>query len=314
LETLVGREIVASHACYQHDCDVKCREVGRTSHGTPVAFNKRLWDYELLIVVSGVLHHYFAGFGGGHKMILPGVAARKTIQKSHELVFRSLSEGGGRREGVEPGRRIGNAVFEDFAEGAKLLDRPSFLIDSIRGQREESFAGFWAGDLFDAHAAACDAYLGWKMFPFEEPYDLVLSASGGHPLDTNLVQAHKGLVGAFRLVKPGGTIVHAAACEDGLGGPGIEPWTKMGCEEIERKLREEYFIYGQTMHAIKEKANASQIVFVSRLPDDAVRDLGMIPVKTLDAALIRVFSSLSGCRKAAVFPDAAGMLPVKQKG
>ncbi len=311
LSEALGAETARRHAVYQHDCDRDLRDLGVTSRGTPVLLNRRLWDYDLLVVVSGVVHHYFAGFGGGCKMIVPGVAGRSTIRRSHALVFQDESQGGGRRPGVEPGRLTGNAVHEDFAEASRRLDRPVFLIDSVRGSRAGRFAGFWAGDLFKAHRLACDAYLGWRAYPFHAPYPLVLSGSGGFPTDRNLVQAHKGLVGAVRLAAPGGVIIHCAECADGLGGEDLERWLAMETmSEMERELRRDYVIYGQTLYALREKAASHRIHLVSRLPPEQVRALGMRPAASLEQALAEVIPGLPPNHATAVFPDGGSLLPV----
>ncbi len=311
VEAVVGAQALADHPCFQHDCDGPVRQLGTTARGTPVALNARLWDYALLIPITGVVHHYFAGFGGGRKLLVPGAAARRTILANHRLVF----DGDARAAGVGPGRLKGNPVAEDLAEAARMLDLPVFLVALIRGQKPDAFAGFWAGDLHRAHLAACRTYLGWKAHRFSKPYDLVLSASGGAPLDTNLIQAHKGIDGAFRLAAEGGTIVHVAECPEGLGAEGLEPWLAIDDLSVYReKLLADYKIYAQTVLACKEKAQAARIVLVSALPDETIRALGMTPAHSLQEAIDLIVPHLPRNHTTALFPDAAGLLPVRQTG
>jgi nickel-dependent lactate racemase len=192
-----------------------------------------------------------------------------------------------------------------------MLDRPLFLVDCIRGSSAGRFAGFWAGDLFKAHQRACDAYLGWKSYPLRRPYDLVLSASGGFPTDGNLIQAHKGLDGAARLAAPGGVIVHCAECADGLGAGGLERWLAMETmATMERELRRDYVIYGQTLYAIREKSASRRIHLVSRLRPEWIRALGMRPAESLDQALAEALPGLPRDAATAVFPDGGSLLPV----
>jgi nickel-dependent lactate racemase len=312
LAAALPAEVFREHAWFQHDPDGPTRTLGETTRGTKVAFNARLWNYDLLVPVSGITHHYFAGFGGGRKMLAPGVAGRAAIQKSHELVFRPSAEGGGRRPGVEPGRLTGNAVSEDLTEAARHIEIPVFSISLIRGSREDSFAEFWTGDLFAAHQAACQAYLGWRSYPVTQPFDLVLSASGGYPLDSNLVQAHKGLDNAFRLADhERGAIIHLAQCRNGLGGEVMAEWVAIPTlAEIEQRLRERYVINGQTVYALKEKSAAMPITLVSELPESTVRQLGMIPARTLSEALEQVIPCLPENHRTALFPDAGSLLPL----
>ena len=315
LAELIGPDLFDRHPVFQHDCDGPHRKLGQTSRGTPIELDERLWDYQLILPVTGVLHHYFAGFSGGRKLLVPGAASRATIEANHRLVLLEAEAGGGRRPGVGPGRLSGNPLAEDLAEAAQAFPLPVFLLALIRGRRPGAFAGFWAGDLFKAHLAACKTYLGWKTHHFETPYDLVLSASGGHPLDGNLIQAHKGLDDAFRLVRPGGVIVYAAACDDGLGGAGLEPWLAIDdLARYERRLVDQYEIYAQTVWALKQKAAQARIVLVSNLDGDSVSSLGMQPATDLVQALDIVIPDLPNKHTTALFPDAASLLPVRKTG
>jgi nickel-dependent lactate racemase len=194
-----------------------------------------------------------------------------------------------------------------------MINLPVFLVALISGDRPDTFAGFFAGDLEQAHLSACRAYLGWRSYPFSGAFDLVLSASGGQPTDNNLVQAHKGLDNAFRLVKPGGIIVHLAACPDGLGGEGVAGWLPlMDLKQFERRLWDDYQVYGQTVYALKEKASRARILFVSSLDEELVRQLGMQPANDLGAALADVIPGLPANHRTAWFPDAASLLPVRK--
>ena len=313
IAAVLPADVLRSHRWFQHDPDGPVRSLGETSRQTPIAFNAQLWNYQLLVPIAGVNHHYFAGFGGGKKMLAPGSASRAAIQKSHELVFRPPVEGGGRRPGVEPGRLEGNAVSEDLAEAARRIDIPIFSLSLIRGSIDGAFAEFWAGDLFGAHQAACQAYLGWRAYPVTQPFDLVLSASGGYPLDANLVQAHKGLDNAFRLVdRERGAIIHLAQCRDGLGGETMAEWIGVPTlAALEQRLRDRYVISGQTVYALKEKSTAMPITLVSELPQSTVRQLGMIPAATLSEALAQVVPCLPENHRTAFFPDAGSILPVR---
>ncbi len=309
-QAAVGAGPLRAHPHFQHDCQAPARSLGTTSRGTPVALNERLWDYELIICFSAVTHHYFAGFTGGRKLLLPGAAAQRSIRANHRLVLDD-GDGAGRRVGVGPGRLAGNPVAEDMTEAAALFDRPVFAAVGVAGQQPGGFAGLWAGDLEAAHRTACRAYLGWRLQRVERPYGLVLSASGGHPLDRNLIQAHKGLDSAARLVAPGGIIVHAAACGEGLGASGLGPWLELSNRaEHARRLRRDYAIYAQTLLALRDKAAAARIILVTGLDGDTVRALGMEPADGLDTAIQRALAAMPAEPTTALFPDASRMLPV----
>jgi nickel-dependent lactate racemase len=287
------------------DADDDRLDRGVTSLGTPVLLSRRALAADLVVLIGSIGFHYFAGFTGGRKAILPGIAAAESIRANH---LRVLAEGGaGRDPRVRPGALDGNPVHEDMDEAAARVD-PGFLFNSVvddGGRIVAVFAGHWRR----AHRAGCDWVAERRVVAAPEPRPIVVAAAGGHPRDLNLIQAHKALEHAQAAVAPGGVLVLAAACGDGVGDPAFASWMRRRGDlgGFERALRGRYEVYGQTAFALACKLARFRIVLVSRLADELARDVGLVPERDLDAALERA-RRLAGDAPGWWIPNAASVL------
>ncbi|HUI04096.1 MAG TPA: nickel-dependent lactate racemase [Acidimicrobiales bacterium] len=211
LVELVGGDIVARFPLHQHQADGDGHvEVGRVD-GVPVRIDRRYVDADLRILTGFVEPHFFAGFSGGPKGACPGLASLDTILEAHSP--RRIADRRATWLVTE-----GNPVH-DFVRAAVDLVPPALSLDVAINAGGELTAVF-AGPLPAGHAAACRFVEDAVVQPAGDPYDVVVSTNGGYPLDRNLYQAVKGMAAAERVVRPGGTIVMAAACADGTPGGG----------------------------------------------------------------------------------------------
>jgi lactate racemase len=213
LETMLGADIVRRCHVVNHDSrdQASLAYVGETTTGVPVYLNRRWLDADVRITTGFVEPHFFAGFSGGPKMVAPGLAGLATVLVLHDA----------RRIG-DPhatwGITEGNPIHDDVREIARMTG-VQFSIDVTLNRRQQITAVF-AGDLFEEHRCACAAARRDAMQMVHSPFDVVLTTNSGYPLDQNLYQAVKGLSAAAQVVKPGGTIVCAAECRDGLPSHG----------------------------------------------------------------------------------------------
>lgn len=240
--------------------------VGETTRGTPVWINRRALDADHLIVTGAVVLHYFGGFGGGRKSIVPGLAGLETIARNHAMNLHP------ERDELDPrvaiGQMAGNPVAEDMLEAATMVP-VSCLINTVLNQ-ELTVAGLFVGDLEHAHAEACAFAQEMYAVPIAEEADLVIAAS---PHTGNFVQTHKALYNAFQAVKPNGRIVLAAPCPEGLGGEQFAQWLGLGSPEaIITELRKRAEINGQTALSTRQKSAIT--LFVTEMDDAAVSQLG----------------------------------------
>jgi lactate racemase len=278
-------------------------QVGVNANGEAVEVNRALKEFSKVILTGAVGFHYFAGFTGGRKAICPGLAAAETIKATHMLALDF--EHSGRRAGVGAGLLSGNAVNEECERVAAMI-APAFITNAIvddRGRVEQVFAGDWRA----AHARACEVYASSHAQRIPEKRELVIVSCGGSPYDINMIQAHKALDMAAYACVDGGTIVFLAACEDGLGRPDFLKWFESAdSRALEARLREAYEVNGQTAWALLTKTERFRVHLVTKLPDDHVRQMRMIPARSIDEALADITPNSKGY----IMPRGAALLPV----
>ncbi len=287
------------HAAYDSSQMVM---LGTTDRGTPIEVNRALKDFSRVILTGGIGFHYFAGFTGGRKSVCPGLASARTIEATHMLALDF--ETGGRRAGVGTGQLDGNAVHEE-CELVTAMINPTFSINSIvdeRGRAVQVYAGSWR----EAHREGCRQYLSEHSIEIEEHRQVVIVSCGGYPHDINLIQAHKSLDMAAHACAEGGAIVLLAECPDGFGRPDFLKWfVEKDSRALEQRLRESYEVNGQTAWSLLTKAERYRVYLVSELPEETVRQLRMIPARSLDDAL----SEIGRDHEAYVIPHGARFLP-----
>jgi len=269
-EQVVGREVSERIGLHNHDAHDPAQLValGTTGRGTPVLINRRAAETDKLIVTGTVAFHYLAGFGGGRKAIIPGIAGYETCVANHLLTLDPA--GTGRHPCARTAVLDGNPMHEDMVEACAGLP-PAFLVNTILNA-EKQVVHIVAGDMQRAFMQGC----AWVRENFvrilAEPADLVIVSCGGYPKDINFIQSHKTIEYAMHALKPGGVMIVLAACPEGIGNPDFLSW--IGYEDpatMIPALRDNFQINGQTAYATLLKAHQATIVLISELPDDQVR-------------------------------------------
>ena len=210
LDRMLGPDLRRQLRVINHDAhdESSLREIGQTSSGRPVLINRRYLDADVRITLGLIEPHFFAGFSGGAKLILPGVAGEASILRNHDAEMIG-------HPSARWGSLAGNPIHREQREAARLAGCEFSVNVTIAG--DGAITGIFAGALEAAHDAGCQAALQAAMQPVDEPYDVVITTNGGHPLDLNLYQAVKGMDAAAQIVRPGGHIVMAAECREGAG-------------------------------------------------------------------------------------------------
>jgi nickel-dependent lactate racemase len=213
LERMLGREILASCRVINHDSrDASVLErLHDTPTGVPVYLNREWLTADVRITTGFVEPHFFAGFSGGPKMVAPGLAGLQTVMTLHDAARIG-------HPNATWGVIDGNPIHEDVRTIARMAP-PHFAVD-VTLNRDQKITAAFAGDMFVEHRAACAYAKETAMRSVAEPFDVVLTTNSGYPLDQNLYQAVKGMSAAAKIVKPGGTIICAAECRDGLPSHG----------------------------------------------------------------------------------------------
>ncbi|HKQ99277.1 MAG TPA: nickel-dependent lactate racemase [Pyrinomonadaceae bacterium] len=281
--------------------------LGETERGTPIEVNRALKGYDRVILTGGIGFHYFAGFTGGRKSVCPGLASARTIEGTHMLALDF--ERGGRRAGVGTGLLAGNAVHEECERICAEI-APSFLINAVvdeRGRAVRIYAGHWR----EAHRLACAEYAAEHSIRIEDKRRAVVASCGGSPWDINLIQAHKSLDMAAHACREGGDIILLAECADGLGRKDFLKWFEAAdSRALESRLREHYEVNGQTAWSLLVKAEKYRVHLVSKLQDEDVRRMRLLPARSLDEALARIDPQTEGY----VMPRASSLLPIVDAG
>ena len=213
LRAMLGARIVEQYRCLQHDAfdDSNLISVGETSFGNPVRVNRTYMEADVRILTGFVEPHFFAGFSGGPKAVLPSLAGAESVKSNHNAANIAHPK-------ATWGVTAGNPIWEEMGEAA-LRTKPDFLLNvTLNAKRQIS--GVFAGELLAAHAAGCDFVHRQAMVAVEKSFDIVVTTNSGYPLDQNLYQSIKGLSAASQIVRPGGAILIAAACEDGIPAHG----------------------------------------------------------------------------------------------
>lgn len=301
-------------AVFDHDCDAaeQLVDLGHTSDGLPVQMNRRVVEADRVIVTGTIGIHYFAGFGGGRKGLVPGVASRATCMATHFRIF-NPPEQGGRNPNAAPAHLTGNPVHQAILEAARLV-APDFLLNTVLSP-DKTILGVFAGDLELAHLAGCVFARPLLTAHLEEAADLAIVSCGGHPKDINFIQAHKALDYGVHAVKPGGTLILLAACPDGFGHPTFFDWFRhLQLEAFEQALREGYEINGQTAYATLVKARGWRVILVSGFSREQTERMGMEKAADLDTALRMAYQRLAADARVVVIPDGGSVLPLVGPG
>jgi nickel-dependent lactate racemase len=213
LERMLGRDILSRYKVINHDSrnPSTLARVGTTSTGVQVYLNRQFLEADVRITTGFVEPHFFAGFSGGPKMVAPGLAGLETVMTLHDA--RHIGH-----PNATWGITEGNPVHDDVREIARMV-KVHFAID-VTLNRDQKITAAFAGDIFAEHRAACAYAKDTAMRQVPSPFDVVLTTNSGYPLDQNLYQAVKGMSAAAKIIKPGGTIVAAAECRDGLPNHG----------------------------------------------------------------------------------------------
>ncbi len=290
--------------------DSQLVNVGTLPAGRRLRINRQAAAADALILTGAVTFHYHAGFTGGRKAILPGLASHEDTLANHALTLAGREAADPRPWG--PGRLNGNPVAEEM-EAAQRLVGPSYLVNTVMAgnEKENEIGAIFVGDPRDEHRAACAEVKARFARRIDAPADLVVASAGGFPKDINLYQAHKALDNAARACRDGGVVVLVAACAEGLGDDSFPRWLAYPDRRAHlAALREAFAVAGQTALAFREKIERLRVILVSELSDERVRQLGLTPAASLADALEQA-KDLLGRRpgRAIVLPRGSETLP-----
>ncbi len=300
LAAVAGEAIFRRVRVLNHDPSCTVR-LGVTAAGTPVEFFRPLVEADLRVCLGNLEFHYFAGFSGGAKAVLPGCASQATINANHSMMTQA---------GAKAGQIEGNPVRQDIEEGAARLG-VDFVLNVVVDDQHR-IVGAVAGDVTAAHRRGCELIRQRGSIPIPQRAPIVLASAGGFPKDVNLYQAQKALENASYAVQPGGVIVLIAECREGFGSQVFESWMREagGPDEILQRIKQRFVIGGHKAAAIASVLKRSSICLVSAMSPDVLRSCGFVPFSQPEQALRWAFDTLGASAGVLALPDAGSSLPV----
>jgi nickel-dependent lactate racemase len=274
------------------------RHLGSTRSGAPVYIDERFAAADLHITLGFIEPHLMLGYSGGRKLIAPGLAAQETIKVLHSPKFM-------RDARAVEGSIEDNPIHRELLEIARLA-RHDFLVD-VALARDRSIAGVFAGDAEQAHRAGVEFVSRVLLETLDEPVDAAITSSAGYPLDLTYYQCIKGVTAASHIVKPGGSILLAAACSEGAGAPEFARMLREGLSDTEFLER----IHGAPVTIDQWQLEKLALVttrqrllwHVPGLPAADHAGLWGRSYPTIDAAVAALTSTLPPGATVAVIPD-----------
>lgn len=257
---LLGEDVLNRVKVISHDCRAEdLVYLGKTGkHGTKVYLNRVFAEADVKILTGDVCFHYYAGYGGGRKSVLPALAGEATIKHNHAMLLHPEAK---------TGVLEGNPVHEDMVEAAKLA-KIDFIVNVVINSEGEIVKAF-AGDLEQAFYEGVKLVDEMYRVQVDRKADIVVVSPGGHPADVNLFQAYKGVDNALGVVKRGGVIILVAECPEGHGNQVFYEWMVKfkDLKAVEREIKRRFVLGGHKAYYLIKALRKTQIILVSSMPD-----------------------------------------------
>jgi len=308
LKTMLGEEIASSYPIIQNESGDRGSHlsVGSTAGGNEAWLHREYLDCPVKILTGFIEPHFFAGFSGGGKACMPGLAHINTILRNHSVANLDNPK-------ASWGVTEGNPVFDEISQVTALAE-PAFLVN-VTLNRDKRVTGVFAGHWRQAHAAGCEFVRERAMLRVDAPFDIVVGSNSGYPLDLNLYQSVKGMSAAANIVKPGGSIIVAADCWDGIPEHG----------EFSRLLRESTSVDSllATLHApgfqsqdmwqaqllalICKKAEV--YVYSRNLSDGQIKSSHLKPCRDIEGTVRELAAKAGPAARVGVLPEGPQTVP-----
>jgi len=308
LRRMLGNEIVDSYRCLQHNGrdEANLISLGVTKLGHPVRINRFYDEADKRILTGFIEPHCAAGYSGGPKAVLPSLAGAESVQTNHGYDMIGHPK-------ATWGITEGNPIWEEMLEVA-LRTHPTFLLNVTLNNCRE-ITGIFAGDLLAAHQAGCAFVRDHAMVKVDAPYDIVVTTNCGYPLDINLYQAIKGVSVASRIVKVGGSIIIAAACEEGIPSPSgfldVLLWGGSPKGVLDLVARPGFSHPEQWESQLQAMIQSSADVYVysDGLRDDEIKQALLIPCRSIEQTIQALIDKYGPQARIGAIPQGPQTIP-----
>jgi len=310
LKVILTPDIYEAHCdkLLTHDCDDYDTHdfYGVTKRKTTVLINKAYREHDTIITIGAVSYHYFAGYGGGRKLIMPGLGGKKSIMANHKLALNSLTRK--RDDKAVTGNLKNNPVHDDIVD-ALMISRSThtfFAVNTLL-DTEGQIIEMVCGDLFMSHLKAAEELDGISSFRINKKYDAVFLSAGGYPKDINMVQAQKSLDRAAPMLKEGAKVFFFAECADGYGNDYFKDFFDMASADVMlEELLNDYQINRQTAYNLRSKLEAFDVYLYSDFDKAESERMGFKKLETIEEAV----EMAEAAENTAYVPHAYNIFPV----
>ncbi len=301
MRKILGKEFFLNYKIINHNCDhPDLKSLGRLNSGNELWVNPLVLDSDFIITTGVIVPHYFAGFSGGRKSILPGICGRKTIEVNHAQMT---------HPNAYSGNLDANPVHQEMQEAAEKVG-VDFNLNVITDDNQE-IIDIVAGELFESWNQGVEISKKIYLSPIQQKAEVVITSPGGYPKDINIYQAQKALDNAYQAVKVGGTIILLAECPEGYGESTFENWIEEAStpDDIIRRLQKKFVLGGHKAYGIARVVKDVKVLLVSSLPQEKVRKLFFIPAENISQALKCVNEKYNKDFKAYILPSGNTVVP-----
>ena len=297
---LAGERAYAEIRCVDTDPG-DCIHLGETSRGTPIDITRVVAEADRRICLGNIEYHYFAGYSGGAKAIMPGSSTPAAIQANHSMMV---------DERACAGNLEGNPIRQDLEEGERMCPA-DFILNVVLDEHKKIIHAV-AGDVTRAHRAGCRFLDSLYQVEIPEKADIVIVSQGGAPKDANLYQTQKALDNSKHAVRHGGTIILVGACQEGMGSAVFEEWMTEAekPEDLITRIGQNFRLGGHKAAAIAQILRYADIILVSEMEDDFVRSIFMEPCHSLEEAFAEALQKQGKDASVIVMPFGGSTLPV----
>ena len=300
---LAGDSVYEEITCIDGDAE-DVVHMGTTSRGTPVDIVRTVAEADRIICLGNIEYHYFAGYSGGAKAIMPGVSTWNAIQANHSMMV---------QEGAHAGNIATNPIRQDIEEAADLVG-VDFILNVVLDEHKKIIKAV-AGDLTAAHREGCRFLDTLYQVKIPKKADIVIVSQGGAPKDLNLYQTQKALDNSKHAVKDGGIVILVGSCKEGLGNPVFEKWILEAGkpQDIVDRLHKQFKLGGHKAAAIALVMAKAKIFMVSEMKPDFVKSIFMEPFETVQEALDTALQEQGEDASVIVMPYGGSTLPIVEQ-
>ncbi|MGE5615094.1 MAG: nickel-dependent lactate racemase [Bacillota bacterium] len=297
---LAGEELYGKIRCVDSDAK-RCRLLGTTTAGTPVEVFEEVASADRVICLGNIEYHYFAGYSGGAKAIMPGVSTRAAIQANHSFMV---------SDDARAGAMDDNPVRNDIEEVTRFLPI-DFILNVVLDENKRIIKAV-AGHHAEAHREGCRFLDSLYKVRIRSRADIVITTPGGFPKDINLYQAQKALDNAKHAVRDGGIIILLAACTEGYGESVFERWINESSspDDLLERIGMNFELGGHKAAAIALIEKKAKVFIVSDMPFDMSKKIYMEPFDDMQQAIDKAFSELGPDARVLLMPHGGSTLPV----